>query len=88
MDFEDFVLRQPLSADTGNGADGECGGTKGDSFTIKTSTRNERMVGFNKLCGTLTGQHSKLPKVNLSLICSKRYLLYQHYCKQALIGGN
>ena len=60
MDFEDFILRQPLSADTGNAQDGECGGTKGDSLKIKSSDFDQRMIGFDSLCGTLTGQHSKI----------------------------
>ena len=60
MDFEDFILRQPLSADTGNAQNGECGGTKGDSLKIKSSDFDQRMIGFDSLCGTLTGQHSKI----------------------------
>jgi len=57
LDFEDFVLRQPLMADTGNVADGECGGTRGDSFTIASSALQRRMIGFDSFCGTLSGQH-------------------------------
>ena len=32
-------------------------GQRGDAIKVKTSTT--RMVGFNELCGTLTGQHGK-----------------------------
>merc|ERR1711997_1345120 len=46
LDFEDVVLAQP--------DEGECGGTR-DALTVTSST--SKMVGFNSLCGTLTGQH-------------------------------
>jgi len=51
LDFEDVVLHQP----TTGGSNGKCGGATGDSITVTTSTAT--MVGFNTLCGTLTGQH-------------------------------
>jgi len=56
LDFEDVVLLQPLMAITGN-ENGLCAnaGQRGDAIKVKTSTT--RMVGFNELCGTLTGQH-------------------------------
>ena len=58
LDFEDVVLLQPLMAITGN-EDGLCAnaGQRGDAIKVKTSTT--RMVGFNELCGTLTGQYGK-----------------------------
>jgi len=64
LDFEDFSITPPLHAYTGiqmstamnanMNWDGYCGGT-GDGLTVKTSTAT--MVGFDSLCGNLTGQH-------------------------------
>ena len=56
MDFEDVVLQQPLNTITAL-ADGKCGGN-GDSLTVTTSTTT--MIGFESLCGTLSGQHSNI----------------------------
>jgi len=50
LDFEDVVLAQPKYGTP----IGTCGGT-GDALTVTSST--SKMVGFNSLCGTLTGQH-------------------------------
>ena len=56
-DFEDVVLQQPTAAQTATGAEGQCGGTDGDSIVIASPSTD--IVGFESLCGTLTGQHSK-----------------------------
>ena len=57
FDFEDVVLHQPITATTGSGNNGICGGAGGDSIGVTTSTAT--MVNFDTLCGTLSGQHSK-----------------------------
>jgi len=64
-DFEDVVLQQPLAAQTGLvGADGRCGGTNGDSIVIASPSTD--IVGFESLCGTLTGQHIYIPNSGLN----------------------
>jgi len=51
LDFEDVILAQPIFGDK----IGKCGGTEGDTLTV--SSPNLGMIGFQSLCGTLTGQH-------------------------------
>jgi len=64
-DFEDVVLQQPLAAQTGLvGANGRCGGTNGDSIVIASPSTD--IVGFESLCGTLTGQHIYIPNSGLN----------------------
>jgi len=66
LDFEDVVLQQPLAADTGNDNNGDCGGTNGDSLVVESPTAT--ILGFENLCGTLTGHHIYIPNsVNLAL---------------------
>jgi len=64
-DFEDVVLQQPLAAQTGLvGANGRCGGTNGDSIVIASPSTD--IVGFESLCGTLTGHHIYIPNSGLN----------------------
>ena len=53
LDFDDVILAQPIYGDT----IGKCGGT-GDSLTIKSPAAG--VIGFESLCGTLTGQHGNI----------------------------
>jgi len=63
-DFEDVVLQQPLDAQTDAGADGQCGGTNGDSIVIASPSSD--IVGFESLCGTLTGHHIYIPNSGIN----------------------
>jgi len=67
-DFEDVVLQQPLAAQTdpvtGATPNGQCGGTNGDSIVIASPSTD--IVGFESLCGTLTGQHIYIPNSGLN----------------------
>jgi len=66
-DFEDVVLQQPLAAQTdpvnGQTVNGQCGGTNGDSIVIASPSTD--IVGFESLCGTLTGHHIYIPNSGL-----------------------
>ena len=53
MDFIDTVLTPPLAATAGGVNAGTC---NEDSLAIVQPA--SVIVGFNNLCGTLTGQHS------------------------------
>jgi len=67
-DFEDVVLQQPLAAQTdpvnGQTVNGQCGGTNGDSIVIASPSTD--IVGFESLCGTLTGHHIYIPNSGLN----------------------
>jgi len=67
-DFEDVVLQQPLAAQTdpvtGATPNGQCGGTNGDSIVIASPSTD--IVGFESLCGTLSGHHIYIPNSGLN----------------------
>jgi len=63
-DFEDVVLQQPLLAQTVTGVNGQCGGTNGDSIVIASPSTD--IVGFESLCGTLTGHHIYIPNSGIN----------------------
>jgi len=66
-DFEDVVLQQPTAAQIvtgGAGVNGQCGGIDGDSIVIASPSTD--IVGFESLCGTLTGHHIYIPNSGIN----------------------
>jgi len=55
LDFVAGVFSQPTAANGGQPGACRGAGANGDSFTVATNP--VQLLGFNTLCGTLTGQH-------------------------------